>query len=87
MAANILFLLANKIYISLTAQGLEKTTLESIDNLVKFHKGNCSLIFEVKTTLDEKLLMKSNKFKVNPDESTINALRELLGHENVKIAG
>lgn len=78
---------AKHVLISLTAQGLEPSALESIDSLVNKSNGNCSLVIKVKTLANEQITMNSSKYQVNPDYETINGLRELLGKDNVKIAG
>ncbi|KPK95933.1 hypothetical protein AMJ80_02760 [bacterium SM23_31] len=76
-----------KVLISLIAQGLKPSELESIDNVVQNAGGNCELHIEVKTSAGERLVLKSEKYRINADNSTISELRELLGKDNVKIAG
>lgn len=76
-----------KVLISLTAQGLKPAELESIDNVVHNAGGNCDLFIEVKTSANERLMLKSGKYRINADNKTISELRELLGKDNVKIAG
>ena len=76
-----------KVLISLTAQGLKPAELESIDNVVHNAGGNCDLFIEVKTSANERLMLKSGKYRINADDATISELRELLGKDNVKIAG
>ncbi|MCH7783102.1 DNA polymerase III subunit alpha, partial [candidate division KSB1 bacterium] len=76
---------AKHVIISLTAQGLEPSALESIDSLVNKANGKCSLVIKVQTLAKEQITMNSSKYQVNPDYETINGLRELLGKDNVKI--
>lgn len=76
-----------KVLISLTAQGLNPAELESVDNVVHNAGGKCDLFIEVKTSANERLMLKSKKYRINADNKTISELRELLGKDNVKIAG
>jgi len=76
-----------KVLIALTAQGLKPAELESIDNVVHNAGGKCDLFIEVKTSANERLMLKSGKYRINADNKTISELRELLGKDNVKIAG
>jgi len=78
---------AKKVLISLTAQGLEPSALNSIDSFVNNAKGKCSLVIKVKTLANEQITLSSSKYQVNPDFETISGLRELLGKDNVRIAG
>ena len=78
---------AKKVLISLTAQGLEPSALEKIDSVAQKSKGNCDLLIEVKTSSNERVLMKSGKYHINANDKTIGKLRELLGKDNVRIAG
>ncbi|MCP4727909.1 MAG: DNA polymerase III subunit alpha, partial [bacterium] len=78
---------AKKVLVHLKSSGLDRNTLESLGTLFEKHKGECTLFFNVKTLLDEELIMKSKKYKLDPGEKSIAALRKVLGKDNVKIAG
>jgi DNA polymerase-3 subunit alpha len=74
------------VLICMTAQGLEKTAIDSINNIVSKSPGKCALYIDVKTILNETVRMKSSKYMINPDTKTIKSLRKLLGQDSVKIA-
>jgi DNA polymerase-3 subunit alpha len=76
-----------KVLISLTAQGLEPSSLDSLDSVARKAKGDCVLLIEVKTSSNQRLQMQSDKYLINPNDKTISELRELLGTDSVKIAG
>ncbi|MFC1553511.1 DNA polymerase III subunit alpha, partial [candidate division KSB1 bacterium] len=76
-----------EVHISLVAQGFEPSALDELDDLLSKSKGKCNLIIRIKTSSNENLLMKSTNYQVNPNNKLINQLRELLGRDNVRIAG
>ena len=76
-----------KVRISLTAQGFKPSALDSLNSVAQKAKGDCELFIEVKTSSNQRLLMKSDTYRINPHDKTIRELRELLGNDSVKIAG
>ncbi len=78
---------AKKVLVNLTSSGLDRNTLESLESIFEKHKGNCTLFFNVRTSLDEELIMKSKKYKLDPGDRSITAIRKILGKDNVRIVG
>ncbi len=78
---------SRRVMIRLIAQGLEDSAVEELSKIIKNSRGPCDLVIDVQTLNKDTIRMRSGRFKIKSDEKTISSLRNLVGKDNVRIAG
>ncbi|MDZ7374763.1 MAG: DNA polymerase III subunit alpha [candidate division KSB1 bacterium] len=79
--------LAKRIRLTLDVRAIDEAQVETVCQLLAANSGGCAVVLELKNAGSNDFLLRSARFRVQPNYNLVQALRSLLGTENVLLEG